>query len=294
MVVGVLAVASAVFVLLWVMPGSPFTETISLSASPRECRPIGDFLAEYRSFVSHWGLFDPAGCAGQSRVFPGSAIHSLVVGALPVTFFLVACAMAGALFVGASLGAAAAYWPSSLAPRLCHGLHSLGIAVPNVVLGPLVVLACSLQLGWLPPALAAGPASWILPAITLGMACAGGVADVLHRSLRISLWSPPVLLAKAQQASRWQLMTKYAARDAVLPVLASLGPSTSGLLAGTLIVERLFSLPGLGSLFVSAALGFDLGLVSALVLVYSSLYLTAGLVQDVLYGVLDPRVRFDV
>lgn len=294
MAVGVFAIMTAMFAILWVSPAGPFAETDSLALLPRECKPIGEFLAEYQSLLGNWGLFDPMSCAGQSRVFPGHAIHSLVVRALPVTLFLVASALVAALLVGTVLGAAAAFWPSSPAPRVCRGLLATGVAVPNVVLGPFLVLIFSLQMGWFPPALAVGLSSWILPAITLGMACAGGVADVLHRSLRNSLWSPPVLLARAQGASWWNLITSYVARDAVLPVLASLGPATSGLLAGTLIVERLFSLPGLGSLFVSASLGFDLGLVSALVLIYSTLHLSAGLVQDVIYGVLDPRVRSDV
>ncbi|MFZ9889187.1 MAG: ABC transporter permease [Myxococcota bacterium] len=291
---GILVAMSFMFALLWVVPDGPFLDQAELISASKGCEPTGDIFEEYGALLGSWGLFEPSTCAGQSRVFPGRAIYVLVVDAFPVTLVLVATAMLAALVLGGTLGIAAAAWPSSIAARICQGLHALGIAVPNVVLGPLLVLVFSLQLGWFPPALGADTHSWVLPAITLGTACAGGIADVLHRALLASLWSAPVLLARTQGASRWRLLTRYVARDAVLPVLTFLGPATSSLLAGTLIVEGLFALPGLGSLFVAAAMGFDLGLVCAVVLVYMALFMGSGLLQDILYGVLDPRVRFDV
>jgi oligopeptide transport system permease protein len=198
-----------------------------------------------------------------------------------------------ALVVGVVSGSVAALRQNSTVDYWSMAFAIAGISVPNFVIGPTLVLLLSLTLFWLPPARWEGfSVNLIMPVLTLGAAYMAYIARLTRAGMLEVLRSNYVRTARAKGLSEREVLFRHALRGGLLPVVSFSGPALALLITGTVVVERIFALPGLGNYFINANLNRDEPLIIGIVAFTSIAVLVFNLVVDIVYGYLDPRVRY--
>ena len=280
------------FLFMRLAPGGPFDSERALAPAVRanlETRyglgqPLPQQLGLYLKGLLHGDL-------GPSFKYVGWSVREIIAQALPVSLTLGLLALAFALVTGVPLGMLAAMRANRWPDRAAMGVALLGLCVPNFVLGPLLILVFVFALGWFPVGGIGTLQQLLLPAVTLGAVRAASVARLTRAGAMEVLQQDFVRTARAKGLVERVVIAKHVLRLAVLPVVSYLGPAAASILVGSVVVEQIFSIPGLGSFFVNAALNRDYTLAMGAVLLYSTLLIGLNLVVDVLYGVLDPRVE---
>jgi oligopeptide transport system permease protein len=230
---------------------------------------------------------------GPSFKFKDFSVTELIAAGLPVSLALGAAAMLLSVLIGIPLGTLAALRHNQAADHAIMALAVLGIAVPVFVIAPLAALVFGIYLQWLPVA------GWepgevrdmVLPTLTLALPIIAYVARLTRGSLLETLRLPFVRAARARGVPRARVVWRHAMPAALTPVVSYLGPATAAVLTGSLVVETLFGLPGLGRYLVQGALNRDYTLVMGMVVVYATLMVALNLLVDIAYAWLDPRVR---
>jgi oligopeptide transport system permease protein len=291
-------VASTTFFLVRVAPGGPFDGERRLPPEvernlAERCDTEAPLITQYLRFLQGWVSMEADGCTGVSLKYPGRTVREIIAEAFPVSVHLGAMALVFAMLLGLFSGVVAAVRHNSWIDHLAMSVAIGGISIPNFVLGPLLILVFSLQLGWLPPALWEGPSTWVLPAITLGVTYAAYISRLARAGMLEVVRQDFVRTARAKGLSSWLVVTRHTLRGGVLPVVSFLGPAVSAMFTGSVVVEQIFGIPGLGRTFIESALNRDYNLVIGTVLVYAVFLMCMNLVVDLAYGVLDPRVRVD-
>jgi len=199
-----------------------------------------------------------------------------------------------ALVVGVTFGTLAALKPNSKLDYISMALAMLGISLPNFVLGPLLVLVFSLTLYWLPPARWGGFPSWnlILPVLTLSAIYMAYIARLTRAGMLEVLRSDYIRTARAKGLSEKDVVIRHALRGGLLPVVSFTGPALAILISGTVVVERIFAMPGLGNYFINANLNRDEPLIIGIVAFVSIAVLIFNLAVDIAYAFIDPRIRY--
>lgn len=285
-------VATLTFLLLRVAPGGPFDSERKL---PPEV--IANLEAKYHLDEPVWRQYGRylAGVArgdfGPSYKYLDRGVAEIVADTLPTSALLGALAIAFALAVAFPAGLAAAYYKNSPIDRLCLLLSTLGISLPNFLLGALLIWAVALQLGWVQAARWDRWSSAVLPVITLGAAPAAYLATLLRSTLIETLGEDFIRTARAKGLSEIRVVLKHALRHSLIPVLTVMGPVTAALLTGSFVVEYVFAIPGMGRFFISAVTDRDYPLIMGVTLVYTALLVGANFVVDMLYTSVDPRIR---
>lgn len=286
------AILLASFALMRLAPGSPFDGERPLDPATRAAleaaygldRPLPEQFLRYLGGVL-------SGDFGPSLVYKDFIVGALVAQGLPVSLALGGAAFVLALVLGVGAGVLAAGRPGGRVDRLVSLAATLAIALPSFVTGPLLVLVFALTLGWLPSSGLDRPGAWVLPVLALALPVAGAIARLTRAGLATSLKQDHVRFATARGLHPAAVLWRHALPPALAPVVSYAGPAAAGLLTGAVVIETVFALPGLGRYFVQGALNRDYPLVLAVVLIYAALILAFNLVADLLYGVLDPRVR---
>jgi oligopeptide transport system permease protein len=223
------------------------------------------------------------------------SVAELIAAGLPVTLTIGTAALALAVLLGVPLGLLAARRHNRWIDHAVMGLALVGIAVPNFVVAPVLALVFGVHLGWLPVAgWGRGSLTYmVLPAVTLALPFVAYVARLTRGSLLEVLQAPYIRTARAKGLSSAAILRRHALKPALMPVVSFLGPATAGLLTGSLVVEQVFGLPGVGRYFVQGAINRDYTLVMGMVVFYASLILLLNLAVDLVYGWLDPRIRHE-
>jgi oligopeptide transport system permease protein len=229
---------------------------------------------------------------GSSLKYQGQPVNSILKSALPVSATVGLLAYLLALVVGIVSGTLAALRQNSRLDYTSMAIAMLGISLPNFVLGPILVLVCSLTWYWLPPALWGGVKHLILPVITLSALYMAYIARLTRSGMLEVLRSNYIRTARAKGLSEFQVLTRHALRGGLLPVVSFSGPALAFLITGTVVVERIFALPGLGNYFINANLNRDEPLIIGIVAFISIVILIFNLLVDIAYGFLDPRIRY--
>jgi oligopeptide transport system permease protein len=231
---------------------------------------------------------------GTSLTYPGQSVNAIIARSLPISATIGLLAYLFALVIGISMGTIAALKPNSRWDYTSMGIAMLGISIPNFVLGPILVLIFSLTLYWLPPSRWEGFASKniILPVITLAAIYTAYIARLTRAGLLEVLRSDYIRTARAKGLSESQVVFRHALRGGLLPVVSYTGPALAFLLTGTVVVERIFILPGLGNYFIQASLNRDEPLIIGIVAFIAITLLLMNLLVDIAYAYLDPRVRY--
>ena len=233
------------------------------------------------------------GDLGPSLKYQDKTVLQILKENYPVSLKLGLSAIVIAALVGISLGVIAALRQNRAADHTVMTLAILGVCIPTFVTAPLLVLALASKLGWLPTA------GWnngalpnlVLPVTVLALPQIAIISRLTRAGMIEVLRSNYVRTARAKGLSEGRIVVRHALRAALLPLVSYLGPACAGLLTGSLVVERIFNRPGLGKFFVISALQRDYTVVMGMVILYAGLILTLNLAADLLYAVLDPRVR---
>lgn len=286
------AVATVTFFLVRLAPGGPFQseKAIPPAAHAQLLRLYGldrPVAEQYGRFL--WNAV--RGDLGPSYRYPQRQVRDILRDGLRVSAELAGWALLVALLAGIPAGVLAAVHRNRAADHAVMALALAGVSVPNFVLGPLLVLVFALGLYVLPPAMWTGPASRVLPALTLSAASVATIARLARAGMLEVLRQDWVRTARAKGLAERVVIVRHALRLGLLPALAWLGPATAGLVMGSVAVEQVFAIPGLGRQLVNAAFDRDYTLVLGAVLFYAAALLLLNLAVDLLILRLDPRVE---
>ncbi len=288
-----LLVASLVFSLIHLIPGDPVEMMLGEGAARGDVerlrhelgldRPLG---VQYLAYMG--GLV--RGDLGNSLHY-GEPVTRLLVERYPATILLALASMLVALAVALPLGILAAYYRNSLADHLSRFFALLGVSLPNFWLGPMLILVFAIHLDLFPVSGRSGFASLVLPAITLGTALAGLLTRMVRTSLAEELHRPYLVTAEAKGLTKAAVVLRHALRNASIPVTTVVGLQFGALLTGAIITETIFSWPGVGRMVIQAIQFRDYPLVQGGVLAIALTYVVLNVLTDLLYAVLDPRIR---
>jgi oligopeptide transport system permease protein len=284
------------FFVIRLAPGGPFDDEqtlppeikANLEAAYGLDKPLPEQFGRYLSGLAR-------GDFGPSYKFKDFSVTELIAQGLPVSLMLGFAAIVLALMVGIPLGTLAALRQNSAVDYSIMGVAVVGIALPSFVIGPLFALIFGLYLRWFPVAgWEAGDFRFlVLPVVTLALPVIAYIARLTRGSLLEVLRTNFVRTARAKGLSERQVILRHALRPALLPVVSYLGPATAFVITGSLVVETVFGLPGSGRYLVQGAINRDYTLVMGMIIVYGGLTLVLNLIADLLYGWLDPRVRYE-
>ena len=282
------------FLLTRLAPGGPFDEEQAL---PPEIRanleaaygldqPVHVQFARYVRGLLH-------GDFGPSFKFRDFTVSELIASGLRVSLALGSMAMLLALAFGIPAGVWAARTRGGAADRVVMALAVAGISIPVFVVAPVLALVFGAWLGWLPVAgwVPGRPADLVLPVVSLALPVLAFIARLMRGSLLEVLRAPWIRAARARGLPERSVILRHALPAALLPVVSYVGPAAAAVLAGSLVVETLFGLPGMGRHLVQGALNRDYTLVMGMVIVYASLMIVLNLAADLVYASLDPRIR---
>lgn len=208
------------------------------------------------------------------------------------TFWLTLLSMAWSVVFGMAIGVVSSVWRNRWPDRLCMTLAVSGISFPAFALGMMLIQIFSVQLGWLPTVGASTPVHYILPSITLGAAVASVMARFTRASFIEVMQEDYVRTARAKGVTETLVVVKHTLRNAMIPVVTMMGLQFGFLLGGSIVVEVVFSWPGMGSLLIDAVTMRDYPVIQGLVLLFSFEFILINLVVDVLYGVINPTIRY--
>jgi oligopeptide transport system permease protein len=281
------------FFLIRLAPGGPFdaerTLPAAVEANLEQRYQLDDPL--YQQYARYlWGTV--RGDFGPSFQYQDLTVTQLIRAGFAVSFILGASAMLLALTMGIVLGAVAAVKQNGIIDYGVTTAAMLGISIPNFVLAPLLILALSIHLHWLP---AGGLESWrhyILPAVTLAAAQVAYIARLTRGSMIEVLSSPFIRTAHAKGLPAHIILLRHVLPAALPPIISYIGPATASIITGSIVIETIFGIPGLGRHFVNGALNRDYTLVLGVVLLYGMLVIVLNFLADLLYAWLDPRVKY--
>ncbi len=289
-----LLVIALAFLLVHAAPGGPFDDervlppetAANIAAYCHLDEPLPRQFWRYLSSVVR-------GDFGPSYRYRDYTVSELIGSAVPLSLKLGAMSMLLAVIVGVGAGIVAALRQNTLADRAVMTIAMTGISIPIFVVAPVLVLLFAVKLHWLPAGWSGnvGLARWLLPVISLALPQIAYIARLTRASLIDVLGSDFVRTAKAQGLGTVAIVRFHALKPAMLPVLSYMGPAIAAVLTGSVVVEEIFGIPGLGQFFVRGALNRDYTLVLGIVIFYAALIILLNLIVDLLYGVIDPRIR---
>ena len=283
------------FLMVHAAPGGPFDDERVLPADVEANIAKAYHLDESlpKQFVRYMsGLL--RGDLGPSYRYRDHTVSELIRSGFPLSLQLGAMAITLALLVGVSAGTVAALRQDSFLDRVVMSFAMTGISIPVFVIAPVLVLLLAVKVHWLPAGWSgsAGAAKFVLPVFTLALPQIAYIARLTRASMIDVLGRDFIRTARAQGLSTSTLVRVHALRPAMLPVLSYMGPAIAAILTGSVVVEEVFGIPGLGQFFVRGALNRDYTLVLGIVIFYATLIVFLNLLVDILYGLIDPRVRY--
>jgi peptide/nickel transport system permease protein len=286
-------VVSIVFLLIHIVPGDPIEQMLGEGARPADIAALRHAyrldLPLHTQYALYWrGVLH--GDLGRSIRLNDSVTH-LVLARYPFTVELTAAALFLALLLAIPAGISAALHRGRARDHILSVVSLLGLSFPSFALGPILILLVSIKLGWLPVSGAGDFSHLILPAVTMGGALAAILTRMVRTSMLEELGQDYIRTARAKGLPERTVVYKHALRNAMIPVLTLIGLQFGALLAGAIVTETIFSWPGIGRLTVSAISNRDYPLLQGCILAVGLTYVLVNLATDVLYVVVNPRIR---
>ena len=287
-------VITATFFMVRFVPGGPFTAEKAvtpeilrnLEAHYGLDKPLGRQYLDYLSSLARGDL-------GPSFKYPNRTVNEIIFDKVPVSAELGSISLAVALVLGIGLGTLAAIRRNTWVDYVASSFGMIGISIPTFVVGPLLVLALAIHLGWFNASGWYGPADRVLPALVLGIAYAAPISRLTRGGLLEGLNHDFIRTARAKGASEFRVVTRHALRGGLLPVVSFLGPAVAGILTGSFVIETIFQIPGIGREFVNSAFNRDYTLVLGTVILYAVLIMALNLAVDIAQAWMNPKVRLE-
>jgi ABC-type dipeptide/oligopeptide/nickel transport system permease component len=292
-----LVMALITFLVMHATPGSPL-EPGAGSANTIDTRYIEQLEElyglnkplheQFTLFVWNAMRFD----FGNSYVYKSRSVNEILAATFPVSLHLGTMAFVFALFGGILLGTISALNQNKAGDYISTGISTFAISLPNFVIAVILIFIFAIWLGWVPTGGWNEPRDWVLPTIALGLGPLAVIARYTRSSMLETLRSDYIRTARAKGLSPNQITIVHILKNSLSPVVTVAGPIFAAIATGSFVIESMFRVPGMGKYFVESLLGKDYPLIMAVVLIYGSFLAIMNIVVDVLYAVLDPRVRF--
>jgi len=284
------------FFLIRVAPGGPFDTEKDLPAVIQKNLEAKYHLDEplYQQYIRYLGDI-LQGDFGPSFQYKDFSVTELIVKGFPVSLTIGGFALLFALLMGVTLGTIAAVRQNSWVDYLLMSTAMTGISIPNFVVAPLLILFFAVYNDWF-PAGGWGEGRWnylILPVLALSLRYIAYIARLMRSSMIEILRSDYIRTARAKGLSLLQIIFKHALKPALMPVVSYLGPAAAGIITGSVVIEKIFAVPGLGRYFVQGALNRDYTLVMGVIIFIGVLIVIFNLIVDILYALLDPKIRLE-
>ncbi|MBI2346627.1 MAG: ABC transporter permease subunit [Deltaproteobacteria bacterium] len=286
-------ITTCAFFLMRLAPGGPFDLERSLPPDilrniERKYHLDEPLIAQYIRYVTDIVV---RGDLGPSYKYSDRSVNDFIRDGLPVTLQLGFFALCVAVAIGLTMGLTASLCHNTRWDYAAMGAAILGVSIPDFVLGPLCQLFFGLKMRWLPVAGWEGFSSYLLPSITLGSMYAASIARLTRGGMLEVMHQDYIRTARAKGLTERLVVLRHMIRGGLLPVVTYLGPATAFLLSGSMVIEKIFNIPGLGRHFVQSALNRDYTVCLGMVIFYSALILVCNLLVDLAYLVIDPRMR---
>lgn len=292
MLASLFAVVTLTFFLMKAVPGDPFS---SERGVPQEI---------LQAMQDHYGLRDPwylqygryikstlCWDLGPSFKYKGRSVNAIINEGFPISATLGLIALSLSITLGVALGTVAALYKNRWQDYLCMFIAVLGISVPNFILATLLQYLFALKLGWFPVARWGGLEHLILPSLSLAALPTAFIARLTRSTILEIIHFDYIKTAKAKGLTKWRVVTRHILPNALLPVVTYLGQLTVSILVGSFIVEKIFGIPGLGQWFVTSVANRDYTVIMGTTVFYSIILLTTMFLVDILYFLLDPRIK---
>jgi len=289
-VMGVLTIS---FMLMVVLPGDPVLSMIGERYDENTVELMRKKLNVDKSLIERMGIFMGdvlRGDLGHSFI-TGRSVTKEILDKFPNTLILAVAAMTVAVLIGVSLGMVASLVPGSWIDKTIMVLALTGVSAPVFWTGLIFVLVFGVYLGWLPPTGYGGVEYLILPAFTLGLRSAAQITRLTRSAMMDTLSQDYIRTARSKELPWWKILLKHALPNSLIPVLTVIGTDFGSYLSGAVLTESIFGWPGLGRLTLEAILKRDLPIVQGTVLFMALMFICVNLVVDILYGIIDPRIR---
>jgi oligopeptide transport system permease protein len=288
------AIITITFFIIRLAPGGPFLSEREIPEEAQEAlvakygldQPL---MVQYGRYMKNVLMFD----FGPSYKYPSREVRDIILSALPVSLELGVWAILLALVVGIPIGTVAALRQNSPWDHVPMSVAMLGVSVPNFVLGPILIFVFALTLRWLPPALWGPPSHKVLPVVTLSAIYVAYIARLTRGGMLEITRQDFIRTARAKGLPETTIVWRHALRGGLLPVASFLGPAMARAVTGSIVVEKIFAIPGIGQYFVNGAFNRDYTLVMGVVIFYAGFLIVFNLLVDFLYAVLDPRVKLE-
>ncbi|MFP4334055.1 MAG: oligopeptide ABC transporter permease OppB [Wenzhouxiangella sp.] len=284
------------FFLIRIAPGGPFDAEKTLPAEV-QANLDAKYNLDQPLFIQYVRYLGSVlrGDLGPSFQYSDFTVNELIAEGFPVSIRLGASALVLALVFGVAIGTIAAWRQNSRLDYALMGSAMTGIAIPNFVLAPILILVFAVYFGWLPAGGWAGGEirNMVLPVIALALPYMAYVARLTRGSMVETLRSDFVRTARAKGLPEWKILGKHSLKVALLPVVSYLGPAAAAIITGSVVIEQIFGLPGMGRYFVQGALNRDYTLVMGVVIVIGLLIVVFNLIVDIIYALIDPRIRYE-
>jgi peptide/nickel transport system permease protein len=291
----VLGVATLVFSLIHLVPGDPVQAMLGDSAASADVTELRVRLGLDQPLMVQYARFLKGLAFGDLGISlrTNQPVAAAIAERMPATIELGAAAMLLAIVFAVPLGITAAVGAGTLVDHAATTLALAGISMPNFWLGPLLAIVFAVMLGWLPVSGRGTLAHLVLPAVTLAAPLAAVLARMTRASVIEELREPYVLAARARGVSRGRAVLRHAFRNSLIPIVTVLGLQFGAVLTGAVITETIFAWPGVGRLLIQS-IGFrDYPLVQGCILLIAVTYVSVNLITDLVYGFLDPRIRYE-
>jgi oligopeptide transport system permease protein len=289
-----LLVVTVTWALVRMAPGNFYTSEKALPAAVK-----ANIIKKYgldKEWYEQYGIMMGnivRGDFGDSLRYEGQSVNEIIWRHLPYSATVGVIAYLLALGIGLTAGIVASLKQNSAFDYAAMSMAMLGQSVPNFVIGPILVLIFSLGLYIFPPARWGGISSLVLPVITLSAIYAAYIARLTRAGMLEVMRSDYIRTARAKGLDEKTVLLRHAVRGGLIPVVSYTGPALAGLLAGTVVVERVFAIPGLGNIFIQSVLNRDEPLILGIVAFLSIMIMVFNLLVDISYAFLDPRIRFE-
>lgn len=284
-------IATLTFGLMKALPGDPFHNP-KMSPAVKEAltykygldKPL---LKQYGIYIGNLVKGD----LGTSIKYPGRSVNQIIKDGFPKSFALGWRAMVFATFFGLMFGVVAALNHEKTLDYLVIFIAIIGVSVPSIVMGPFLAYTFGVDLGWLPVTVNDTPISLLLPSLTLGFGTVAFISRLMRTTTLEVLGQDYIQTAKSKGLNKLQIVWKHVIRNAIMPVVTVLGPLFAGIITGSIVIEQVFAVAGLGGAFVSSILEQDYSMIMGITIFYAILIIAAVLIVDIAYGFIDPRLR---
>lgn len=286
-----LVLVTVVFALVRLMPGDPFSsEKMTPQVRLNLERYYGFDKPLLEQYLTYMGRL-ARGDLGYSMKYANVTVNDIIAKAFPYSADLGLRALAIAVSVGLTLGVVSALNRKKPVDAVCVVVAIIGTSIPDFIMGYVLQYFFGIRWGLLPIAQYKGFAYTVLPSVGLGFYTLALVSRLMRSSMLEVVQQDYIKTARAKGASRFRIVRKHMLRNAILPIVTVLGPITASVLTGTFVIESIFAIPGMGKFYVSSVQSLDYTLVLGMTVFFGAFLVTANFIVDILYGIVDPRIR---